>query len=90
NVTLSGTQVGLPTSTTVQIIAIGNTVQVKDAQGQLSTIVISRTTTGTTFRGTSGPLNGKVATVTGGKVRWPAFTWENFDFNALNALISGT
>ena len=90
NVTLSGTQVGLPTSTTVQIIAIGNTVQVRDAQGALSTIVITRTTTGTTFRGTSGPLNGKIATVSGGKVRWPAFTWENFDFNGLNALISGT
>jgi len=90
NVTLSGTQVGLPTSTTVQIIALGNTVQVRDAQGQLSNIVITRTATGVTFRGTSGPLNTRIATVSGGKVRWPSFTWENFDFNGLNAIISGT
>lgn len=86
SLTILGTQNGQPTSQSISITATPTTIVASDINGNA---VGLRLLSATSLRATTGSLAGQIGTRRDGKIFWQGGTvWENFDFNALNALFA--
>ena len=82
---LQGTRAGTTPSQSVSITATSTVIQANTGTESFGLQLLSLNT----IRAKSGSLMGMVGRRQGGKIVWSnGVTWENFDFNALNALFS--
>ncbi|MCY2964244.1 MAG: hypothetical protein NT069_11530 [Planctomycetota bacterium] len=83
---IKGTQTGQPTSKAVTITASATTITLTDVNGTASTV---RFNGPNTLFGTSGVFRNIIGQRRSNKIYWSnGLVWENFDFNALNALFT--
>jgi len=83
---IRGTQLGYSVTQTVSITATATSITATDVAG--GTVGLKLTALNT-LTATSGSLRGLIGRRQGGKIVWSnGTTWQNFDFNALNALFA--
>jgi len=82
---IQGTRAGTSPAQAVSITATNSLIQATTGTETIGLQLLSLNT----IRGKSGSLMGLIGRRQGGKIVWSnGVTWENFDFNALNALFA--